>query len=362
MDSNNKTCCFKDQTKTRKEQTSNEQTTIESVKDYYGNILKTNKDLKTSACCAKDTIPENVKAIMKDIHPEVLSKFYGCGSPVPPALKGKVVLDLGSGSGRDCFILSKLVGSEGKVIGVDMTDEQLEVANSHITYHMERFGYDKPNVIFKKGYIEELQAAGIEDESVDVVISNCVLNLSANKRQAFSEIFRVLKPGGELYFSDVFSDRRIPEALIKDPVLFGECLSGALYIEDFRRLLTSLGYPDYRILSKQKIELMNSEIKQKVGMIDFYSITLRTFKLPFEDRCENYGQLAIYKGTIEEAPDSFVLDDHHEFKVNESIPVCSNTAAMLQKTRYAEHFNIIGDTTSHYGIFSCSPKSDSSCC
>ncbi|RGB31642.1 arsenite methyltransferase [Rhizophagus diaphanus] len=361
MDSKVEKCCVKDQTETGK-QTIDEQKAIESVKDYYSNVLKTNKDLKTSACCAKDSIPENVKAIMKDIHPEVLSKFYGCGSPVPPALKGKTVLDLGSGSGRDCFILSKLVGPEGKVIGIDMTDEQLEVANNHISYHMDRFGYDKPNVIFKKGYIEDLQAAGIESESIDVVISNCVLNLSTNKKKAFSEIFRVLKTGGELYFSDVFSGSRIPEALVKDPVLFGECLSGALYIEDFRRIITSLGYPEYRILSKLKINLNDSEVKQKVGMIDFYSITVRTFKLPFEDRCENYGQVATYKGTIEEAPVSFVLDDHHVFKVNESIPVCGNTFMILQKTRYAEHFDVIGDTTLHYGLFDCSSKSDSNCC
>jgi arsenite methyltransferase len=279
-------------------------------------------------------------------------------------LEGKTVLDLGSGSGRDCFILSKLVGPKGKVIGVDMTDEQLEIANNHIPYHMDRFGYDKPNVSFKKGYIEDLQATGIEDDSIDVVISNCVINLSTNKRKTFSEIFRVLKPGGELYFSDVFSGRRIPEDLVKDPVLFGECLSGAMYIEDFRRLLASLGYYDYRILSNRKIDLNSSEVKQKVGMIDFYSITVRIFKLSLEDRCEDYGQTVTYKGTLEESPDSFTLDDHHVFKTNVSIPVCGNTAAMLQKSRYAEHFDVIGDSTIHYGLFKCSTelKISGSCC
>src|SRR4051794_9415538 len=120
---------------------------------------------------------------------------------------------------------------------------------------MGRFGYDKPNVFFKKGYIEDLQTAGIENESVDLVISNCVLSLSTDKKKVFSEIFRVLKPGGELYFSDVYSGRRIPKALEEDPVLFGECLSGAMYVEDFRRLLTDLGYPDYRILENRKVDL-----------------------------------------------------------------------------------------------------------
>jgi arsenite methyltransferase len=338
------------------------QKTVESVKDYYSKVLKTNEDLKTNACCTKETIPANVKAILKDIHPEVLSKYYGCGSPVPFALKGKTVLDLGSGSGRDCFILSKLVGPNGNVIGVDMTDEQLEVANSHISYHMDRFGYDKPNVIFKKGYIEDLQSAGIENESIDVVISNCVLNLSTNKRKVFSEIFRVLKPGGELYFSDVFSGCRIPESLVKDPILFGECLSGAMYVEDFRRLLTSLGYPEYRTLSNRKIDLKSSEIEQKIGMIDFYSITIRVFKIPLEDRCENYGQVAIYKGNLEESPENFVLDDHHVFNTNEPVPICGNTSAILQKTRYAEYFDVFGDPSVHYGLFKCSPESKKDCC
>jgi arsenite methyltransferase len=344
------------------EQTNNVHQTVESVKDYYSKVLKTNEDLKTSACCTKEIIPESVKEVLKDIHPEVLSKYYGCGSPVPPALEGKTVLDLGSGSGRDCFILSKLVGPKGKVIGVDMTDEQLEVANSHISYHMERFGYDKPNVVFKKGYIEDLQAVGIENETVDIVISNCVLNLSTDKKKVFSEIFRVLKPGGELYFSDVFAGSRIPEYLVKDPVLFGECLSGAMYVEDFRRLLTSLGYPEYRTLSSRKIDLQSSEIKQKVGMIDFYSITVRAFKISLEDRCENYGQVAIYRGTLQEAPDSFVLDDHHVFKTNEPVPVCGNTSAILQKTRFAEYFDVVGDLSVHYGLFKCSPESKRDCC
>jgi arsenite methyltransferase len=305
-----------------------------------------------------------MKEVLKEIHPEVLSKYYGCGSPIPPALEEMTVLDLGSGSGRDCFILSKLVGPNGQVIGVDMTDEQLEIANNHIPYHMDRFGYDKPNVIFKKGYIEDLQSIGIENDSVDLVISNCVLNLSTDKKKVFSEIFRVLKPGGELYFSDVYSGRRIPEALVKDPVLFGECLSGAMYIEDFRRLLTDLGYPDYRILTNRRIDLNSSEIDQKLGMIDFYSITIRAFKLPLEDRCEDYGQVATYKGTLEMAPDSFILDDRHVFNTNESIPVCGNTAMMLQKTRYAKYFDITGDSSTHYGLFNRSPKSEpkGNCC
>src|SRR3989304_3085332 len=109
----------------------NNEKTLEAVRDYYSRVLQTNKDLKTSACCTSDSLPARIREVLKDIHPEVIEKFYGCGSPIPPALSGKTVLDLGSGSGRDCFILSKLAGPDGRVIGVDMTDSQLETARKY---------------------------------------------------------------------------------------------------------------------------------------------------------------------------------------------------------------------------------------
>jgi len=329
-----------------------------SIQEYYGKVLQSKNDLKTSACCSTDSMPGNLRKILAELHPEVKAKFYGCGSPIPPALEGKTILDLGSGSGRDCFILSKLVGSEGRVIGVDMTDEQLQVAQRHIPYHTERFGYTKPNVEFHKGYIEDLESLGLDDHSVDVVVSNCVINLSPDKRQVFSEIFRVLKPGGELYFADVFADRRIPKSIANDPIILGECLGGAFYIEDFRRLLFDLGCPDYRVTATSKIELNDPEIEAKAGMIGFYSMTIRAFKLGLEDRCEDYGQVAYYLGEIPGHPHGFQLDDHHHFKTGRPMLVCGNTAAMLSQTRYAPYFRIVGDTDIHYGLFDCAPSSE----
>ncbi len=172
-----------------------------------------------------------------------MAHFYGCGSPIPPALEGATMLDLGCGTGRDVYICSKLVGPSGRVIGVDMTEQQLAFARRHEAAQMARFGFTRSNVEFHCGFIEDLGALGIEDESVDVVVSNCVINLSPFKDQVFKEIARVLKPGGELYFSDIFSDRRVPPKFYDDPVLRGECLSGALYIEDFRRILAKHGMP-----------------------------------------------------------------------------------------------------------------------
>lgn len=338
----------------------NELQTIENVKSYYGQFLQTNGDLQTSACCTTEAMPNHLRPFLKDIHPEVQEKFYGCGSPIPPELEGRTVLDLGSGSGRDCFLISKLVGPSGKVIGVDMTDEQLAVARKHLHYHTEKYGFETPNVEFMQAYIEDLETAGIATGSIDVVVSNCVLNLSPAKGRVFAEIMRVLKPGGELYFSDVFADRRIPAHLASDKVLLGECLGGALYIEDFRRLMSSKGCNDFRIVSKTKLQLQSGEIQKQIGMVNFYSMTIRAFKMQLEDRCEDYGQIAYYKGTFPEAPHSFAFDDRHLFKTGQPMLVCSNTAKMLTDSRYSRHFKVVGDTSTHYGIFEVGARAKAS--
>ena len=326
-----------------------------SVQEYYGKVLQSSADLKTSACCLAESLAPHVLAALARVHAEVKDRFYGCGSPIPPALTGATVLDLGCGSGRDCYVLSQLVGERGRVIGLDMTDEQLAVARRHEAHHAQVYGYAAPNTRFVQGYIEDLGAAGIADNSVDLVISNCVVNLSPDKPRVLREIFRVLKPGGELYFSDVFADRRVPAALAADPVLLGECLGGALYVEDFRRAIAQAGCRDARAVSSSTLTLSNPEIERKIGFINFRSITIRAFKLDLEDRCEDFGQVAYYKGTLPEFPHRFPLDDHHLFQAGAPMLVCGNTADMLTQTRYAPHFTVTGDKRVHRGLFDCGP-------
>jgi SAM-dependent methyltransferase len=326
---------------------------LDSVRHYYGEVLKGSKDLKTSACCTTESVPAHLRPLILDVHPEVRDRFYGCGSPLPPALEGATVLDLGCGSGRDVYLLSRLVGESGRVIGIDMTPEQLDVARRHQDWHARRYGHARSNVEFHEGLIEDLGAAGIADGSIDVVVSNCVLNLSPDKARVFAGILRVLKPGGELYFSDVFADRRIPAELQRDPVLLGECLGGALYREDFRRLMAAAGCADARVVRSAPISLDDPAIERRIGMVGFASLTIRAFKLPLEDRCEDYGQVATYLGSIVEHPHAFELDDHHRFLTGKPMLVCGNTADMLGGSRYARHFRIDGDQRTHLGLFDC---------
>ena len=127
----------------------------ETIKEYYGSVLASNKDLKTDACCTPESISCEQKSILAKITPEILDKYYGCGLPIPPALEGCHVVDLGSGSGRDAYMLSALVGQGGFVTGIDMTDAQLEVARKYENEQMKAFGFATSNVAFKKGYIED---------------------------------------------------------------------------------------------------------------------------------------------------------------------------------------------------------------
>jgi arsenite methyltransferase len=332
--------------------TNSDQSVIENVKDYYGKELKSSQDLKTNACCTAEAVPSFVKPILKDIHVEVSSKYYGCGLVLPEELEGLRVLDLGSGSGRDVYLLSKLVGETGEVVGVDMTDEQLDVAREYQEYHREKYGYQKSNVKFLKGDIQKLEELGLEENSFDLIISNCVINLVPNKEQVLNELYRCLKPGGEFYFSDVYSDRRIPKSLQEDKVLWGECLSGALYRYDFQEIAKKTGFLDPRIVKASNLDIHNKEVEEKTKGFKFYSITYRLFKLPeLEYQCEDYGQSVVYKGTIPHYEETFTLDQKHVINKGEDFKVCGNTYAMLHDTRFQKHFEFKGDFKNHLGRF-----------
>jgi arsenite methyltransferase len=328
---------------------------LDEVKEYYGEVLKRTQDLKTNACCTAAMPSPAMFKLLHNIHKDVNNKYYGCGFVAPGLLHDTSVLDLGCGAGRDCYILAQLVGAKGRVVGVDMTANMLDTAKATVDWHKERFGYASANTSFELGYIERLnELPSLAAGSFDVVVSNCVVNLSPDKEAVFRGAHHLLKDGGEMYFSDVYCSRRMPKDLQADPVLWGECLSGALYWNDFVHMAKRCGFADPRLMECSPITIQNAEVEEKLKGYDFFSATYRMWKLPedkLEPDCENYGQAVIYLGTVPGEETAVKLDDHHVFRTGEVALVCGNTYNMLKETRYNTHFTFIGDWSRHFGIF-----------
>jgi MoaA/NifB/PqqE/SkfB family radical SAM enzyme/SAM-dependent methyltransferase len=315
------------------------------VQDFYGKAaLAPQKEL----CCPVRYDDTEIGHIPK----EVIDRFYGCGSPMSMAAvrPGETVLDLGSGAGIDCFIAAKKVGASGKVIGVDMTDLMLEVANRFKSNVAASLGIDV--VEFRKGYLEHIPAS---DQTVDLVTSNCVINLSPDKGKVFSEIWRILKDNGRMVVADIVSDRPVPLNLQAHPLLWGECISGALSEEAFVAGLERAGFYGISILKKT--------FWKEVEGYPFYSITVRGFKFEKKGGCAFIGQKAIYAG-----PYKAVMDEEgHLFPRGEAIEVCTDTAVKLAAAPYAGQFTIFrgdgGEVTADEAQLEsacCTPKT--SCC
>nr|XP_004539019.2 arsenite methyltransferase [Maylandia zebra] len=320
------------------------------VKDYYGKTLKKTSDLKTNACVAPvQPTPDFIRQALKKVHPEITARYYGCGLVVPECLEGCRILDLGSGSGRDCYMLSQLVGEKGHVTGIDMTDGQLELARTYVDHHMKEFGYKKPNINFVQGYIEALTEAGLENDSFDVIISNCVVNLSPDKRLVLTEAYKVLKDGGELYFSDIYSNGRLTEEIKNHKVLWGECLAGALCWKDLLQLAEKVGFSPPRLVTASVITVDNKELQDILGDFKFVSATYRLFKVP---KGNTKNCKVIYNGGITGAEDSFQFDCQYTFMANEVVEVDGEVANILTHSRFAEDFTFqpLGGPTGPCGV------------
>ena len=315
-------------------------------------------------CCPVDYDPQYLKVIP----PEVIERDYGCGDPSKHLRAGETVLDLGSGTGKICFIAAQVVGATGRVIGVDMTDAMLEVARRNAPVVAERIGF--ANVEFRKGRIQDLALdlerldaelkarpiadahaflrAGelaaelrvrhplVADDAVDVVVSNCVLNLVEGraKRQLFEEIFRVLRKGGRAVISDIVSDEEVPLAMQNDPELWSGCISGALTESGFVRAFTDAGFYGVRILQR------DAEPWRTVQGIEFRSVTIEAFKGKQGASFER-GQAVIYKGPFKKVLD----DDGHAFERGERSAVCDKTFQLYQREPYRGAFECIEPRT-----------------
>jgi len=333
-----------------------------SMQDMVQDIVKSRygagaQEREAALCCPVDYDPQFLKVITE----EVIERDYGCGDPSQYIREGETVLDLGSGTGKICFIASQVVGSEGKVIGVDMTDEMLEVARRNAPVIADRIGY--ANVEFRKGHIEDLStnieivdqmlsdhpvtsAAElatmetaranqrgenplIEDNSIDVIVSNCVLNLvsDTDKPALFREMFRVLKKGGRIAISDIISDEVSPAHLKNDDTLWSGCISGALQEHEFISLLEEVGF--YGITLDKREE----EPWQVVEGIEYRSVTVLAWKGK-EGPCWDENEAVIYKGPFSSVAD----DDGHTYVRGQPMAVCEKTYGILGSEPYAEHF------------------------
>ena len=311
-------------------------------------------------CCPIDYDPKYLAVIPE----EVLARDYGCGDPSRYVRPGETVLDLGSGTGKICFIAAQVVGAEGRVIGIDMTPEMLAVARRNAPLVAGRLGF--ANVEFRRGRIQDLQldldrledelkanpVSGVEgllnlqaqsealrahkplvaDHSIDVVVSNCVLNLveTAEKTQLFSEIYRVLNRGGRAVISDIVSDETVPLAMQKDPELWSGCISGALTEEGFLAAFESAGFHGVRILERAR------DPWRTIEGIEFRSLTVEAFKGK-EGPCLERRQAVIYKGPFKEVLD----DDNHRISRGERYAVCDKTFHIFQREPYRDLFDFV---------------------
>ena len=311
----------------------------EKVQEFYGEAMD---EPQAELCCPTSYDPTDTDHIPR----EVLDRFYGCGSPMSIAgvSEGETVVDLGSGAGIDCFIAAKKVGADGKVIGVDMTAQSLEQARLHNKLVTENLGFDVCE--FREGFMEEVP---VDDNEVDLITSNCVINLSPDKKKVFAEMWRILKDHGRIVISDIVSEVEVPPYLQVNPVLWGECLSGALTERDFVSMLEEAGFYGLTTLKKT--------YWKSVEGYKFFSVTVSGFKFEKKEGCVFVGQKAIYQGPFK----SIMDEEGHFFPRGEAVEICTDTAQKLQNLPYKGSFQIIeGDKMPDEFVNDCCV--DGACC
>jgi ubiquinone/menaquinone biosynthesis C-methylase UbiE len=344
-----------------------------AVLERYGNAAQT-----VEACLCLPVSYD--KALLNVIPDEILERDYGCGDPSRYIREGETVVDLGSGSGKACYIISQIVGARGRVIGIDFNPPMLELARKYQRLIGEKLGYH--NVEFRRGKIQDLKTdlelldqhlkenpvrsvadlghleeferrtrreqALIADESVDVIVSSCVLNLvrAEDKKQLFTEMYRVLKHGGRVAISDIVSDEPVPDHLARDPNLWSACVSGAFQEEEFLRAFEEAKFHGVQI------EDFNSKPYQTVEGIEFRAITVTAYKGK-EGPCIERNQAVIYRGPWKQVVD----DDGHTLERGVRMAVCDKTFGLYSRAPYAGQFILVPQrdevAMDNAGLFDC---------
>lgn len=322
-----------------------------AVRERYGAAAQLKEE---TLCCPVEYDPQYLEILP----PEIIERDYGCGDPSRFVKAGETVLDLGSGGGKICYIAAQIVGAKGKVIGVDTNPEMLALANKYRDELAQKIGFG--NVEFRYGKIQDLKtdlslidkylsekpiktAADffayesfaakakaenplIEDDSIDVILSNCVLNLvkPEDKEQLFGEMFRVLKRGGRVAISDIVADEDIPVHLQNDPELWSGCVSGAFREDLFIEAFEKAGFYGMEIVKRDE------KPWRVVEGIEFRSMTIVAYKGK-QGACWERNQAVIYKGPWKKVID----DDGHVLERGARMAVCDKTFQIYQKEPYA---------------------------
>jgi arsenite methyltransferase len=328
-----------------------------AVRQRYANAAA-----EVEACLCLPTSYE--QALLKVIPQEIIEKDYGCGDPSRYVRAGETVLDLGSGSGKACYIIAQIAGAQGKVIGVDFNPPMLDLARKYQKSIGDQLGYH--NVEFRRGKVQDLKTnlelldlhlrenpvrsvadlgrleefesrirheqPLIPDESIDVVVSNCVLNLvrPEDKKELFAEMYRVLRRGGRVAISDIVSDEPVPEHLAKDPNLWSACVSGAFQEEEFLRAFEEAKFHGIRI------EELSVEPYRIVEGIEFRAITVTAHKGK-EGPCIERNQAVVYRGPWKQVVD----DDGHTLERGARMAVCDKTFKLYSQPPYAGQFILV---------------------
>jgi len=329
----------------------------QAVLDRYGDAAHVREN---ELCCPVSYNPQYLEAVPD----EVIERDYGCGDPSAYLREGETVLDLGSGGGKICFIAAQVVGASGRVIGVDVNPEMLELARGAAPMVADRIGYS--NVEFREGRIQDLASNPaaiaaylsehpvtttqdaldletfaarqrrehplVESDSVDVVVSNCVLNLvrPEDKHALFREIFRVTKVGGRVVISDIVGDEDVPESMREDGELWSGCISGAYREDLFLKAFVDAGFYGVRVVKRDE------QPWRTVSGIEFRSVTIEAFKGK-EGACMEGLQAVIYKGPFSHVKD----DDGHVIPRGVRYAVCKKTFALYQREPYCAHFDFV---------------------
>jgi len=288
-----------------------------AVSDRYARAAATGEQM----CCPTGYDFEDLRGFIPE---DVLRISYGCGTPagLDTVGPGETVLDIGSGGGIDCFVAARRVGPTGRVIGLDMTETMLKIARRNAPIVARNLGHASSIVEFRKGMAE---AMPVEDDSVDLVISNCVINLAPDKRKVFREMFRVIRPGGRFTISDIVADQAVPQYLIHDTEKWGDCLSGALTVQDYLAGLAQAGFAGLHQVKFAPWRVIDG--------IHFISLTLTGYKLP-QTTDPNGVRYATLRG-----PFSRVLDEHgRSYRRGEPVTVAAATAVLFKASPFRNLF------------------------